>query len=112
MEYENALHLFPPSAAGWQPQVLTCSAVTKDGIKEIWDVINLHHDMMLENGFFTVNRIHQNVEWMHDIITSTLESRFYNHPAIKKNLKSQEEKVISEDIPAITAAKQLLDMIK
>ena len=32
VEYASALHLFPASADGWTPRVLTCSALTGDGI--------------------------------------------------------------------------------
>ena len=37
--YQNALHLFPPKPSGWKPQVLTCSALTNTGIKELWEII-------------------------------------------------------------------------
>ncbi len=36
-EYRNALHLFPAAADGWNPQVLTCSALQQEGIAAIWD---------------------------------------------------------------------------
>jgi LAO/AO transport system kinase len=110
-EYKNALHLFPPSLTGWSPKVLTCSAITNTGIKEIWKVINDHHASMVEKGYFEYNRTRQNIEWMHEIITYTLESRFYNHPDIKKSIKDCESSVKNGTLPAITAAKQLLDLL-
>ena len=36
IEYAGALHLLPASADGWTPRVLTCSAIAKEGIAEIW----------------------------------------------------------------------------
>ena len=33
--YANALHLMPPNNSGWQPEVMTCSALKKEGLKEI-----------------------------------------------------------------------------
>jgi LAO/AO transport system kinase len=30
-EYQNALHLFPPSGNGWETRVLTCSALDNQG---------------------------------------------------------------------------------
>ncbi|RZJ27088.1 MAG: methylmalonyl Co-A mutase-associated GTPase MeaB, partial [Flavobacterium sp.] len=35
-EFGRALHLFPAKKSGWTPKVVTCSAVTKDGIDEVW----------------------------------------------------------------------------
>jgi len=111
-EYKNALHLFPASSSGWYPKVLTCSAVANMGIRKIWDVISEHHTTMVDNGYFTFNRTQQNIEWMHEIITYTLKSRFYNHPDIKQNIKDREKKVKKGILPAITAAKQLLKMTR
>ena len=79
---------------------------------EIWDVINEHHTNMYKNGCFEFKRTRQNVEWMHEIITYTLESRFYNHPDIRKSIKDRENKVKTGGLPAITAAKQLLERLK
>ena len=31
-EYQSALHLFPAAADGWNPPVMTCSALTRDGV--------------------------------------------------------------------------------
>jgi LAO/AO transport system kinase len=37
-QFRNALHLFPPAASGWTPQVLTYSGYYNLGIKKIWDM--------------------------------------------------------------------------
>ena len=67
---------------------------------------------MLKNGYFEFNQTRQNIEWMHEIITYTLESRFYNHPDVKKSIKDHESSVKKGTLPAITAAKQLLELLK
>src|SRR6478752_8038629 len=36
-EFNRALHLFPAKKSGWMPRVTTCSALTKDGIDEVWE---------------------------------------------------------------------------
>ena len=38
--YQNAIHLFPPAASGWKPQVVTCSAKENTGIAELWEIIS------------------------------------------------------------------------
>ena len=47
VEYAGALHLFPASADGWTPRVLTCSALHGQGIAEIWQMV-LEHRALLE----------------------------------------------------------------
>ena len=50
-EYAHALHLFPASADGWTPPVLTCSSVTGEGLAELWQTILEHRQLVESNGF-------------------------------------------------------------
>ena len=56
IEYESALHTFSPDGSGWFPQVLTCSAIEKKGIAEIWELVEKHREMLSKNGKFVENR--------------------------------------------------------
>jgi len=109
-QYENALHLFPCNESGWYAKVLTCSALTNTGIKEIWDMIAAYETTMKENGFFNTNRQKQNLQWMHDVVNYQLQQQFYNHAQVKGSLVNLEQEVESGKIPAIVGAKKLLDM--
>ena len=55
-EYLNALHLFPPANSGWDPKVLTCSALTGSGIEELWQTINEYKQLTKHNGYFEHHR--------------------------------------------------------
>jgi LAO/AO transport system kinase len=108
VEYENALHLFPPGKTGWFPRVLTSSALTSTGLSEIWNLILDNQAILRGNGSFYTKRQQQYIAWMHRIIQQNLEARFYNNPTVKKRIKLQENLVASEKIPAIRAAGILL----
>lgn len=110
--YQNALHLFPPSASGWYPQVLTCSSVTREGIKEIWSLIQSYHLHTQQNGFFEKNRQEQHLQWMHETIKQTLEEQFYQNPQIQALLPQIEASVKQGKMPALTAALQLLEIFR
>ena len=110
IEYQNALHLFPPSKTGWYPKVLTCSAVHEKGIQEIWDLIIEHNQQLKEKGFFEIKRQEQNISWMHNIIKDTLSNRFFNNEKIQELIKEQEKMVATGQIPTIKAAKSLLSV--
>ncbi len=107
-EYEGALHLFPPSESGWQTEVLTCSALHKIGIREIWELIKKYHQQMSASGFLTENRQAQHLEWMHQTIKHQLETYFYENKEIRKMLPKIELKVKKGDTPPIQAAYHLL----
>lgn len=108
-EYKNALHLFPPSESGWYPDVLTCSALKQDGLDKIWEVIEKFANHMKQKDLFLRNRKYQNVEWMHDIILYSLKQRFYSDLNITQTVSQLEEAIRNKQIPAITAARQLLN---
>ncbi len=112
IEYENALHLFPASDSGWQPEVVTCSATQKEGLKEIWHLIQSFEEQTKSNGFFAENRSTQNLQWMKEVIKHDLEHSFFQHQNVKVNLPDLENKVIKGELPALNAARILLSLYK
>ncbi len=108
-DYINALHMFPPTKSGWIPKVETCSALNRNGLEEIWQMIQEYNEQTRELGFFEQNRKNQNIEWMKDIINYHLTSQFYGSAVVQENLKSISDKVKSGELPAMTAARMLLN---
>lgn len=89
-EYAHALHLFPASESGWIPRVDICSSINNEGIKEALNIIEEYKRLVISNGYFTHKRKEQLKEWLHYSISEQLKENFYNHPAIKEELKSIE----------------------
>jgi LAO/AO transport system kinase len=108
-EYQNALHLFPPDGSGWFPEVVTCSATEKNGIAEIWELIEKHRTLLSKNGKFAENRQQQNLAWMHDFIRQSLEEKFYQNPEITSQINSIQKAVSEGKKLPIHAALELLD---
>jgi LAO/AO transport system kinase len=109
-EYQSALHLFPPSENGWYPKVLTCSALQKMGIHEIWELITQFQTQNRQNGWLQRKRQSQNKAWLHEIIKSELENQFYNHLQIKNLLLEKEQKVEENKLHVANAAQELLNL--
>ena len=109
IEYQNALHLFPPDGSGWFPEVLTCSATEQKGIAEIWELVEKHRDLLTNNGKFAENRQTQNLAWMHDFIRQSLEEKFYQNPQITTKINAIQKAVIQGKKLPIHAALELLD---
>ena len=63
-EYRAALHLFPASADGWVPRVLTCSALTGEGVVDVWNVVLEHQRELTASGALASRRSSQALEWM------------------------------------------------
>ncbi|HSN59429.1 MAG TPA: methylmalonyl Co-A mutase-associated GTPase MeaB, partial [Ferruginibacter sp.] len=109
-QYQNALHMFPPNENSWYPKVITCSAINNDGIKEIWEIICEYETKMKETTFFSNNMQHQNLQWMHDVIKYQLQNSFYNHSPVKNTIGYLQKAVEEKKLPAIVAAKELLNL--
>lgn len=112
VEYQNALHLFPSSDSGWIPEVKTCSALQGEGLSAIWEMIEKYVHQSKTNGFFVHNRKEQNLHWMKENIHSLLEQEFYTHPQVRKELNTIEKAVQSGELPALNAARILLQKFK
>jgi LAO/AO transport system kinase len=86
IEYEKALNLLTPSSKIWSPPVLTCSAVTLDGIDEIWQTILDHRKKLESSGELADKRRKQALDWMWALVEEGLIDRFYKNPGVGKSL--------------------------
>jgi LAO/AO transport system kinase len=86
IEYENALSLLTPSSAIWSPPVLTCSALTMDGIDAIWQTILDHRKKLEATGELSDKRRKQALDWMWALVEEGLIDRFYRNPEVEKFL--------------------------
>ncbi|MDR1169225.1 MAG: methylmalonyl Co-A mutase-associated GTPase MeaB [Prevotellaceae bacterium] len=108
-QYQSAMHLFPPSAHGWTPKVLTVSSTEKTGMEEIWASISDYISLTKNNGFFQSNRQEQTKFWMYETINETLQNNFYSNPQICHLLKDYEDRLATDRISSFVAARELLD---
>jgi LAO/AO transport system kinase len=109
-EAQNALHYFPASPSGWTPRALTCSALTRKGIAELWQCVLEYTAATKANGWFTLTRREQTRRWMHEIIEQGLRQRFESHPAIRERIGVLEQEVLEGRTTSFRAARSLLDL--
>ncbi len=107
--YANALHLFPLSESKWQTDVVTCSAIENEGLKEIWDTIQRFQNQLKASGFWDRNRQQQQQFWFKEIFTSQLVERFEKDKDIKAQLKAAQKQVENNEVIPSAAARALID---
>ena len=108
-EFQIALHLVPSSQSGWQPRVLTCSALENIGIEEIWWAITEFINLTVKSGFFAERRKQQAIIRMHDNIAEVLQTSFYTNTEILKLMPDLERQLLNGTITSYKAACKLLD---
>ena len=109
VEFGRALHLFPAKKSGWTPTSSTCSAITHDGIPEVWETILKFLELTKTNHYFFEKRKEQNQYWMLETINEQLKSNFFNHPEIQKLLEENKKAVQSDELSPFAAAQILLE---
>lgn len=108
-QFRNALHLFPPTASGWVPEVLTYSGYYELGIPEVWDMIDRYFEFAKANGYFEKRRLEQSRYWMYETIDETLRKRFYNDPDVHDLLANYERRVLDNRLSSFIAARDVLE---
>ena len=66
--------------------MLTCSAVTLDGIDDIWQTILEHRKKLEASGELAQKRSKQSLDWMWALVEEGLIDRFYKNPGVEKSL--------------------------
>ncbi|MBP1635622.1 MAG: transport system ATPase [Acidobacteria bacterium] len=111
-EYESALHLFPASADGWNPGVVTCSALTGEGVPGVWDAVLEHRALMESNGWFQRRRREQALEWMKEALLFGLEQEIRRDPAVSRRLGTVQQDVLHGRVSPFRAARELLTLFR
>ncbi|MFA8342781.1 MAG: methylmalonyl Co-A mutase-associated GTPase MeaB [Rhodothermaceae bacterium] len=110
MDYSNALHYLMPATEGWQTDAYKCSALTGEGVDEIWETIKKFEKIVKDSGVFEKRRKDQTVEWIFSMVEESLKERFYNDTTIKTEIPGMKENVGSGKMLATQAAEKLLNI--
>ena len=108
VEYQNALHLFPPTGTGWQPPVVTCSAMTGTGIADIWRMIDQHQALLTQTGQRLQHRQMQALDWFRSLLRQQIERQFFSRPGLSEQLKQLEQEVRSGTLLPTQAVERLI----
>ncbi|MEM9203379.1 MAG: methylmalonyl Co-A mutase-associated GTPase MeaB [Actinomycetota bacterium] len=109
VDYKRALHLVQPPGASWEPPVLTCSAVERTGLDELWSEIERHRTLMVETGERDARRRDQKLTWMRTMLQERLLAHFDADPAFAAARRSAEGAVADGSLTPSVAVDQLLD---
>ena len=112
VEFNRALHMYPPKNNHWTPKVLLTSALKKKGIDKTWELISKFINHVKANHHFELNRLAQNKYWLHQSIEDQLKREFYSNPSIAKALEIELKKIENKQTTAFEAANDLLKYYK
>ncbi len=94
----------------WHPQVIQISALHHQGVDGFWTEVSKFRTVQTANGRLAARRQHQAKDWMWERIDAGLKQRFREHPQVRGQLDELTRRVLAGELPASTAARQLLEL--
>lgn len=107
-DYEQFLHYLRPSTEGWTSRACTCSALTREGIPEVWGMVEDFMRNVRDSGVLAERRRRQALSWVHSMVEDHLLRRFYEDPGVAVEMPGIEERVERGELAATQAALDLL----
>jgi LAO/AO transport system kinase len=110
-EYEMALHFLNPVSPNWSPPVMICSALTMDGVEDLWQTVLDYRRRLTTTGELMVKRKKQALDWMWTMVEEGLKERFHRNELVKQLLPQLSTGVEGGTLAPTVAAQQLLDSL-
>jgi LAO/AO transport system kinase len=108
VEYQHALDLLRPASPHWRPPVLLASALTGEGIGQVWETVLAHRAALEASGELAARRREQARAWMWSLVGEGLERAFRAHPAVARAIPRLEAEVEGRKTTPAAAARALL----
>jgi LAO/AO transport system kinase len=111
-EYRAALNILAPRLPNWSPPVLAYSALTGQGIEDLWSKVLTYRDKMTAAGELTARRREQQVKWMWSMLEERLTARLRSDAAIRAKLRTAEAAVAAGKLAPTLAVEQIAALIE
>ena len=114
-DYSAALRMLHPAiteGGRWQPKAVTCSALQRTGIDEVWNSVGEFADIMRAGGELQRHRSLQARAWMWKEIRETLVARFEHSPKVAAQIANAEADVVEGKKTPSAAAMELIALFQ
>jgi LAO/AO transport system kinase len=110
-QFAAALHILSPRSVNWSPPVLTCSALTGDGMKTLWSHILEHRQRLTASGELAARRGEQQVKWMWTMLEERLFEPLRSDRALKTALPRIEADVAAGRLAPASAVEKIAALL-
>lgn len=108
--YRNALMLFPPNSNRWNPKVLVTSSEQKIGLDRVSETINEYFDHVKSCGFFSKNRLQQDLYWFEETLHYLMNKGLHASKAVILEMENTKDKLLKGTISSYQAAEHLYEV--
>ncbi|MGE0563175.1 MAG: methylmalonyl Co-A mutase-associated GTPase MeaB [Pseudolabrys sp.] len=110
-EYRAALNILKAQSEHWSPPVSTFSALTGNGISDLWAQVENHRAVMTKSGELAARRSAQGVKWMWTMLEERLTARLRSDPAIRSEVRRLEADVAAGTLTPTLAVDRIATML-
>ena len=110
-QYGAALHILLPQSPNWSPPVVTCSALTGDGIATLWQHVLDHRRRLTASGELAARRGEQQVKWMWTMLEERLFAPLRTDRALKAALPRIEADVAAGRVAPSAAVEEIAGLL-
>ena len=107
-EYRAALHILTPRSPNWTPPVVTYSALTRQGIADLWAQVLAHRDKLAATGELAARRREQQVKWMWTMLDEVWRARIASESKLRAKLPQIEAAVAAGELTPARAVDELV----
>ncbi|MFY9755167.1 MAG: methylmalonyl Co-A mutase-associated GTPase MeaB, partial [Pseudolabrys sp.] len=110
-DYRAALNILTPQSSTWSPPVITYSALTQNGIEELWSQVLAHKKKMTGSGELETRRREQQVKWMWTMLEERLTARLRSDASVRAKLRQAETQVAAGKLAPTLAVEQIAALL-
>jgi LAO/AO transport system kinase len=110
-EYRAALNILAPQSSTWAPPVITYSAMTQNGIEELWTQVLAHKKKMTASGELDARRREQQVKWMWAMLEERLTARLRSDASVRTKLRQAEAQVAAGKLAPTLAVEEIAALL-
>src|SRR5262249_56141939 len=104
-ECRGVVNMLTAKFGSWSPAVMTYSALTGNGIGELWGEVLAHKEKLNASGELTARRREQQVKWMWTMLEERLTARLRSDASVRTKLRQAEAQVAAGRLaPMLTGA--------
>ena len=110
-DYRGALHILVPQSPNWSPPVMIFSALTGDGISELWSQVMAHKEKMTGSAELAARRRDQQVKWMWTMLEERLTARLRSDAVVRAKVRQAETAVAAGKLAPTLAEEEIAQLL-
>ena len=111
-EYDHILHHIRPATEGWRTRAYVCSALTGEGIEDIWRVVEEFRQNVTDSGFIKERRRLQTLEWIRSMTMEFIQNKIAGNVELADWTAKVEREVITETLAPTLAARKIIERME